>query len=397
MLIMLSLLWMLTVDFLTRIPLGPLSASGALTLAGAALCMLWSPLIITRRNAFQGQARQRGVPIALTLFGAYVLIRLVLTPSNEGLQNVAVYISFVLAIGLTCVQITPEMTLVMAKRMRYIAVIVSLLFLGTFLAGISLYGERAYALVGLIFMAVLIPYKPKTLLHKVAPFVVAAVIALSLSRTATAIALVMLIFLSVRGKRGYRLLGSSMFAAVAAGSAYWLFNYYAPFRERFIGGDNAASIGNVELNTSGRSVLWEMTIRSAEENPSFGNGPGTASALISGAFRNISHPHNEYLRLFHDFGYAGLFLFVIGLGVLILRTARRAVNSDDPIHWSATLGLLAVAAAAFTDNVIVYPFVMIPLGVLVGASIGLPMETSPGRSADLAPVYKTLRKTKILG
>ncbi|MCU1518487.1 MAG: O-antigen polymerase, partial [Pseudarthrobacter sp.] len=143
-------------------------------------------------------------------------------------------------------------------------------------------------------------------------------------------------------------------------------------------------------------VLWEMTLRSAEQNPLFGNGPGTASALISASFRNISHPHNEYLRLFHDFGYIGAVLFVLGTLILLLRTFRRAQNSDNPIHWAATLGILAVLAAALTDNVIIYPFVMAPLGLIVGASIGLPVEAKAPKAAKakrayISPAYKRLQ------
>jgi O-antigen ligase len=313
----------------------------------------------------------------------YALARLAFSPSPEGLQNVAVYCSFVLAMAITCVQITAAGATIVARRMRYIAVLVSMLFLMSFLAGITIYGERAYALIGLIFMAILIPHRPRRIIYRTAPFLVAGIIALSLSRTATAIALVMLIFLSVRGKRGFRLVRSSVFAGLAAAAAYWLITYYAPFRDRFIGGDNAATIGNVELNTSGRSVLWNMTIRSAEANPLFGNGPGTATALISGAFKNISHPHNEYLRLFHDFGYVGAGLFVIGIAMLLAQTLKRALRADHPIHWAALLGLLAVVAAAFTDNVIIYPFVMVPLGVILGASAGLSGENALPKAPDL--------------
>lgn len=367
----LAIAWMVTVDSLTRFSLGPLSASGALTLAGAAGCLALLPVVVTAKLSRGYTRRESAVPLSLAIFVVYAIFRLAVSPSADGLQNVAVYSSFVIAAAITCAQITPAGATRTARLMRCTAVAVSLVFLLSFLAGITIYGERAFALTGLIFMAVLIPHKPRKVIYRAAPFFVAAVIALSLSRTATAIALVMLVFLSIRGRRGFRLLRSGVFAGLAVSAAYALITYYAPFRDRFIGGDNGASIGNVELNTSGRTVLWDMTIRSAESNPLFGNGPGTATTLISSAFRNISHPHNEYLRLFHDFGYTGAGLFVLGFVLLIVRTLQRAVRFDHPIHWAALLGLLAVASAAFTDNVIIYPFVMVPLGILVGASAGL--------------------------
>lgn len=392
----LALVWLLTVDALGRISAGPLSVSGALTLGGMALCLFLAPMIVLAKNGTTRKHVRSGTPLALTIFAIYAAFRLAATPSADGLQNVAVYITFILAIGLTAVQITNEAALIIARRMRYIAVIVTLVFLGSFLAGVEVYGERAYALAGLVFMAILIPHTPKNRLFRLAPFLVAGTIAFSLSRTATATALVMLIFLSVRGKKGFKLLASFALAGVAAAAAYWLFNYYAPFRDRFIGGDNGATFGNVEVNTSGRSVLWDMTINAAQENPLFGNGPGTASALISASFRNIGHPHNDYLRLFHDFGYVGAGLFVLGLLALLWRTLRRAQHSSNPIHWTASLGLMAVAAAAFTDNVIIYPFVMVPIGLIVGASIGLPVEPRPPREVKarvpyVSPAYKHLQ------
>ena len=40
-------------------------------------------------------------------------------------------------------------------------------------------------------------------------------------------------------------------------------------------------------------------------------------------------------------------------------------------HVAAVLGLFSVIASMFTDNSIAYVFVMAPLGVMVGASLGL--------------------------
>lgn len=392
----LAILWLLTIDFFTRVPAGPVSVSGALTLAGALLCLFLVPVVFA--GAKGTESRMRGkVPIALALFILYALARLIVSPETEGLQNVAVYTTFAVAIAATATQISSEASLVLLRWMRYVAVISSIVFLVTFLAGVQIYSERAFALTGLVFMAILIPHKPRNRLYAVAPFLVAGIIAFSLSRTATAIALVLLVFLSVRGKRGYRMLFSGILAGSAVSLAYWLFTSYAPLRDRFIGGDNGASIGNIELNTSGRTRLWEITQQSAEQHSAFGGGPGSATALIKPMFRDISHPHNEYLRLFHDFGYVGATLFIIGMFMLLARVWRRALYSANPVHWTAVLGLLAVMAAALTDNVIIYPFVMVPLGVLIGASLGLPVDPRPRPEEKVlvpyvSPAYKHLQK-----
>ena len=99
-------------------------------------------------------------------------------------------------------------------------------------------------------------------------------------------------------------------------------------------------------------------------------------------FGTITHPHNDYLRLFHDYGFAGLGLFCVGYFYMIVRTFRSALRSSEPMHWSAALGLAAVAIAAITDNVLIYPYAMIPLGVVVGASLALPLAST---AAELSP------------
>lgn len=378
-LLSLGLAWLLLVDSLTRVNAGPLSLSGALTLATAVLCAFLSPIIFLSRTSQKSGSGRASIPWPLTAFVVFALIALLMAPSAEGLQNVAVYTIFVASAGLTSVQIDSAGAQAVGHRMRLVGVITTCAFMVTYLAGFRLFSERAFGLVGLIFLAVLIPHTPRRRIVRLAPFLVAGVIALSLSRTATVIAIAMLMFLALRAKKGLKLLASLVMAFAAGGFAYWLFNFYEPFRERFLEGDGGATVGGVELNTSGRAVLWDITYKSSQEAPVFGHGPGSASALITPLFRNIGHPHNEYLRVLHDFGWVGLVLFGLGMVMLLTRIAARIRRSQNPIHWSALLSLVAVLSAAITDNVIVYPFIMLPLGLIVGASLGLPLEPNGER------------------
>ncbi|AFR30185.1 O-antigen ligase family protein [Arthrobacter sp. Rue61a] len=373
-LLTLGVAWLLIVDSLTRVSAGPLSLSGALTLATALLCAFLSPIIILGRTSQKSGSGRATIPWPLTAFVVVALIALAMEPSAEGLQNVAVYTIFVASAGLTSVQVSRAGAQAIGHRMRLVGLIVTCAFIVTNLAGFRLFSERAFGLVGLIFLAVLIPNTPRRKIVRLAPFLVAGAIALSLSRTATVIAIAMLMFLALRARKGLKLLASLGMAVAAGGLAYWLFNFYEPFRERFLEGDGGATVGGVELNTSGRAVLWDITYKSSQEAPVFGHGPGSASALITPLFRNIGHPHNEYLRILHDFGWVGLVLFGLGMVMLLTRIAARIRRSGDPIHWSALLSLVAVLSAAITDNVIVYPFIMLPLGLIIGASLGLPLE-----------------------
>lgn len=374
-LLTLGLAWLLLVDSLTRVSAGPLSLSGALTLATAVLCAFLSPIIFLTRASQKSDSGRATIPWPLTAFVVVALIALIMEPSAEGLQNVAVYMIFGASAGLTSVQISHAGAQVVGHRMRLVGVVATCAFILTNLAGFRLFSERAFGLVGLIFLAVMIPHTPRRRILRLAPLLVAGAIALSLSRTATVIAIAMLMFLALRAQKGLKLLVSLAMSVAAGGLAYWLFNFYEPFRERFLGGDGGATFGGVELNTSGRAVLWDLTFKSSQEAPIFGHGPGSATALITPLFRNIGHPHNEYLRILHDFGWIGLVLFGLGMLMLLARIAARIRRSGDPIHWSALLSLLAVLSAGVTDNVIVYPFIMLPLGLIVGASLGLPLES----------------------
>lgn len=357
----LGLAWLLAGDFLTHLSLGPISVSGAVTLAGGILCLLLWPMLL---------AGEQRVPLVLHLFLGYALLRLFLSPAAEGIQNVAVYSTFIAVLGLTAATVTPESAALLGRYTRGVGLTVVALFLVASVAGFQLYGNRSFALSGLLVMAALVPHRPGNLLFRIAPFVVLGTLALSLSRTATFVALVLLAFLPVRGERGFRPLRVGVMVAVAVAIGYWLVTAFEPFRERFLLGD-ASGVGGFTLNTSGRSVLWEITLRSATEAPLFGYGPGAANALISSMFSNIGHPHNDYLRLLLDLGWIGLLLFTVGMLQLLVRAWRAARATGEPTHWTAVLAALAVLAAAITDNTIVYPFVMAPFGMLLGASLGL--------------------------
>jgi O-antigen ligase len=91
----------------------------------------------------------------------------------------------------------------------------------------------------------------------------------------------------------------------------------------------------------------------------------------------VSHPHNEYLRIFHDFGLVGLLLWLWGFSVLLGRTFlawRRADRTRDPdafVHLAAWLGLVSLALGMVTDNPLRHVHVLLPLGLTVGASVGM--------------------------
>jgi hypothetical protein len=59
--------------------------------------------------------------------------------------------------------------------------------------------------------------------------------------------------------------------------------------------------------------------------------------------------------------------------VALLRNLLRSERRHDPsatTHLTALLALTGLLIACITDNAIIYPFVMTPVGVLVGAGLG---------------------------
>jgi hypothetical protein len=65
----------------------------------------------------------------------------------------------------------------------------------------------------------------------------------------------------------------------------------------------------------------------------------------------------------------GLILFWVPMIVLLIRLFVRAVRTDETRAWSASLVLLAIALVSVTDNIIVYQFVLIPAGVIIGMAL----------------------------
>jgi hypothetical protein len=110
----------------------------------------------------------------------------------------------------------------------------------------------------------------------------------------------------------------------------------------------------------------------------------------------MDQPLNDYLRLLHDFGVIGLLTWLWAMTRVIRRLRRRvfvgasraarAARDVDrrPVRGLAWAALAATGAIGFTmltDNPIVYSFVMLPLGVLIGAGLQQP-PTGPEWAAD---------------
>jgi O-antigen ligase len=203
-------------------------------------------------------------------------------------------------------------------------------------------------------------------------------VALSFSRTATVIALILypLSRFSPHKPEGwFRLVGWIMGIVLVA---YLSFTYVQPIRDRFTEKGDSGSIAGVSVNTAGRDRMWEAVQISTTKSPIVGQGPGSVAIPVGLVNQTAGgHPHNDYLRLSHDFGYVGCGLWVGGLFMLITVTFRNWLWADTydrnmaHYHLGAMLGILGMMQLMLTDNIVVYVFAMGPLGILTGSSISI--------------------------
>jgi O-antigen ligase len=216
---------------------------------------------------------------------------------------------------------------------------------------------------------------------------------ISLSRMATGAAITavaLTLILHARPRKGVvwhraAILGALLAAAVLAIATV------DPFRARLMKQD--------------RTPLWRRVASSALESPVIGKGPGSSQAGPALRYWWSSspngqpspslhyeyweywapHPHNEYLRVWHDLGVPGLVFFLLALGKWARTLFRAAFVGAGPMDTRAPelqrAGLLVLTAlliAMTTDNPLVYPFVIAPAAVLIGTGLGA--ATSVGSS-----------------
>jgi hypothetical protein len=199
---------------------------------------------------------------------------------------------------------------------------------------------------------------------------IAAVGVLTLSRMAVAVMLALGLLAFLKGSGLKRIIG--VLGVVFLG---WAALQFQPLRERIFlhantgftgfhleivgsGAESQLTFGNIDL--SGRGLIWAQTFLHAQEAWIVGHGTGGATTFIErDVGSEIGHPHNDYLRVLHDFGIVGLALVVYTGGFVLTRLRR--LYHDAPSSWSrgwasaALLAWLAWLMMAVTDNSMIYP------------------------------------------
>jgi O-antigen ligase len=368
-----------TVDLLGHIRIGPNSAYAWVTVAISA----GVGLVVTRLSLPRVSRAGRRTLALISLFPVWALATFAWTPlTSAGLQNALVYLALPalasIAAGVTA---SGQMTFPVLRRALFATFSAgSVLYVGSLLVGgfggSTPVGARSYALfatVGVAWCAALYRYgyKPEVWLG----LTMLGLTLMSLSRTGFASALLVSV-LALLGYRTPRALARTIaVGAAAAVVGFSAVSYSNSFSARFAEGDVVRLPTGVAINVTGRAELWRDTWNSALNAPITGHGPGTAETAV---LPNAHHPHNDYLRVFHDFGIIGLSLLALALlvpFVVALRAARAAMASDcgaddRSLFLAAALVLLAFSLGLVTDNSLVYLFVVAPTAVIVGASLG---------------------------
>ena len=320
----------------------------------------------------------------LWLFVIWAILSALRTGSDiKVMQQLSVAVMFVATAGVVAAAAPARFGFI--QRMGNLLVLGALVSTGLYgvgvilggLGGEFLIGSRTYALFALMTLAwSLASFRYGNKFALLVTLITLAGIFTSLSRLALGAALVLVVLawfkltslMSIL--RALTLLGIGSFLMINAISNIDALN------ERFLEGDVLRVGGGLAVNVSGRANLWGVTWDSFMESPWIGKGPGSAEDAVSSRFPEVAHPHNDYLKLLHDYGIIGGALFLFGFFRLMLISRRRWAVADRigdregaRLHLAAFLALVATALAMITDNSLAYVFQMAPLAVMVGMSL----------------------------
>jgi hypothetical protein len=209
--------------------------------------------------------------------------------------------------------------------------------------------------------------------------IIGYVVMLGLSRTALVIVAMMVpLALIYRGSLKDVLKGVAML--FIGGVCLWaLVENNEALKQRFFGEDQTKVAGiGLSVNAEGRGKIWSLLLDDLRDDWFIGKGVASSEAILNRAFGGmISQPHNDYLRFYYDQGVVGeslWLLFIVGFVVHTIGNLRRSVRYQTPDyvqHLAALLALTGISLSMTTDNSYCYEFVMFPLAMMMGCSMGL--------------------------
>jgi len=135
---------------------------------------------------------------------------------------------------------------------------------------------------------------------------------------------------------------------------------------------------NPDFITTGRSVFVDVLWPGVEQEPVWGNGFNSYRSVFTETGLERALPHNDWLKLWHDFGAMGMGLYALTMLLQIFfltRIARRSTGAHRMLAYGAATAFVPYMLIMFTDNVVLYVqffgnlhFALI--GMVYGAVIG---------------------------
>ncbi|WP_457651196.1 O-antigen ligase family protein [Rhodocaloribacter sp.] len=329
----------------------------------------------------------------LLLWGATSLVWV--TPSLSSAQNFVVifgFVGFIIICGRE-VRRTSEFYSMFEKTFSGATVILIILYIVSFIKYgmgskdlISSPGVGLFCLLSLSGFAARWMYGSRfSLLWCIA---ILGVLVLTLARMPLAVGLGIMLLASILRKQKWQFAKSIILVSVAVGSMYFLLMNFEPLHDKYFRGDNALEVGDVAINASGRVTMWRAVFKSIQEAPYLGKGIGSSKYALARIRSN--HPHNDYLRLWHDLGALGLLLWFWGYFGSMWSIWKRwrltsyfpEARSEGQRHMAAFLAMLAIGMSMMTDNTIVYSYIMMPLGIMIGIAMGTDLRIFGSNQKD---------------
>lgn len=144
-----------------------------------------------------------------------------------------------------------------------------------------------------------------------------------------------------------------------------------------------------DRSAASRLVLWKVGLAIARDNLSFGTGYGTFSDVAPNYLGSvdvseqefwfdteetvrIAPVHNDYLRVWQEFGTAAAIVFLLITAFTALNALRAYARTDDPWLRGATVGIFA-ALVGYSVNSFFHNYLNVSyaLWILAGLSIAL--------------------------
>jgi O-antigen ligase len=370
------------VDYASRYSAGPVSVQALWTILVGVGSLV---LVVLRAKVPKVIVGPGAMLMLFLLLGTLALL---INPGQvsysvqSGIQTLLVYSGFVGLVLLSAIE-TYEigelpwyLTTGFSRACKIATVIYGLTILVKGPGNGEVFGPRSYALFALVAISWFTAsgrYAKSG--HTLWAVLATLVAALSLSRTVTVLSLMTFPLAQISPRDTKTWFRAAAWAGSVILIAQLAFLYIPPIRDRFTEKGDQGQIAGIKVSTSGREFLWDKVNKSIANAPplaqAIGIGAGSTGIVIN------QQPHNDYLRLRHDFGYVGLSLWLSGYAWLVWATVRAWKWADqyDPqnahVPLAAFMSLLTVGLSMLTDNVITYVFVMSPMGVLAGSAIGL--------------------------